>query len=75
MVVKQYFSPTRITFSKGKQNLSKLFATLIYYLFLHNRQITISSVVQMVKFLIRKSFETGPKQSREISPVAEYLQL
>lgn len=31
MAVEQYFPTTRITFSKGKQNLSKLFASPIYY--------------------------------------------
>lgn len=54
MVVEQHFPTTRITFSKGKQNLPKLFASPSYYLSLHNRQIIISSVVQMVKLLIRK---------------------
>lgn len=63
MVVKQYFPTTRITFSKGKQNLSKLVASFIYYLY--NRQNIIISVVQVVKLLIRKDLRLAPNKAEK----------
>lgn len=46
--VKQYFLTTRITSSKGKQNIPKLFASPIYYLSLHNGQIRAEKFLQLL---------------------------
>lgn len=65
MVIKQNFPTTRITFSKGKQNLSKLVASLIYYLY--NKQNIIISVVQMVKLLIENIWDWPQTKQRNFS--------